>query len=181
MAQARAHYDRALALYDPAEHRVLATRFFGQDARVAILSFRSAALWLLGYPEGALADADQALSDAREIGQAATLMFALRHTSLTRIHCGKYAIANAQLEELLALAEEKGAALWKAGGTIQQGFVLALTGKVAEAVRNDSPPGSSHGGQREQQYIYRCICRIWREPMPSSANSTTLGAALAKR
>ena len=62
-------------------------------------------------------------------------MFALRHTSLTRIHCGKYAIANAQLEELLALAEEKGAALWKAGGTIQQGFVLALTGKVAEAVR----------------------------------------------
>jgi predicted ATPase len=134
-AEARAHYDRALALYDPGEHRVLATRFFGQDARVATLSYRSSALWLLGYPEGALADADQALSDAREIGQAATLMFALRHTSLTRIHCGKYATANAQLEELLALAEEKGAALWKAAGTIQQGFVLALTGKVAEAVR----------------------------------------------
>ena len=32
---------------------------------------------MLGYPEAALADAEQALRDAREIGQAATLMYAL--------------------------------------------------------------------------------------------------------
>ena len=76
IAEGRAHYDQAIALYDPAEHRPLATRF-GQDARVAILSYRSLALWLLGYPEAALADADHALKDAREIGQAATLMYAL--------------------------------------------------------------------------------------------------------
>ena len=36
IAEGRAHLDRAIALYDPAEHRPLATRF-GQDARVAIL------------------------------------------------------------------------------------------------------------------------------------------------
>ena len=76
IAQGRAHYDQAIALYDPAEHRPLATRF-GQDVRVAILSYRSWALWMLGYPEAALADADHALKDAREIGQAATLMYAL--------------------------------------------------------------------------------------------------------
>ena len=70
IAQGRTHLDQAIALYDPAEHRPLATRF-GQDARVAILSYRSWALWLLGYPEAALADADHALKDAREIGQAA--------------------------------------------------------------------------------------------------------------
>ena len=55
IAQGRAHFDRAGALYDPAEHRPLATRF-GQDLRVAILSYRSWALWMLGYPEAALAD-----------------------------------------------------------------------------------------------------------------------------
>ena len=76
IAQGRAHFDQAIALYDPAEHRPLATRF-GQDVRVAILSYRSLALWVLGYPEAALADADNALKDAREIGQAATLMYAL--------------------------------------------------------------------------------------------------------
>ena len=78
IAEGRAHYDQAIALYDPAEHRPLATRF-GQDVRVAIMSYRSLALWLLGYPEAALADADHALKDAREIGQAATLMFALHY------------------------------------------------------------------------------------------------------
>ena len=76
IAEGRAHFDQAIALYDPAEHRPLATRF-GQDTRVSALSYRSWALWLLGYPEAALADADHAVKDAREIGQAATLMYAL--------------------------------------------------------------------------------------------------------
>ena len=108
IAEGRAHFDQALALYDPAEHRPLATRF-GQDARVAILSYRSLALWFLGYPEAALADAEHALKDAREIGQAATLMYALCHRTLTHIYCGNYAAANAQSDELVALADEKGA------------------------------------------------------------------------
>ena len=119
----RAHYDQALALYDPAEHRPLATRF-GQDVGVAILSYRSLALWLLGYPEAALADADHALKDAREIGQAATLMYALHHASFTHIYCGNYATANAQLDELVALADEKGALLWKALGMLIQGCAI---------------------------------------------------------
>ena len=43
--------------------------------------FGRCALWMLGYPEAALADAEQALKDAREIGQAATLMYALVHVA----------------------------------------------------------------------------------------------------
>ncbi len=46
IAPGRVHLDRAIALYDPVEHRPLATRF-GQDAQVSILSQRSWALWLL--------------------------------------------------------------------------------------------------------------------------------------
>ena len=68
IAQSSAHLDQALALYDPSAHRTLATRF-GQDIRVAILSWRPLALWLLGYPEAARADLDRVLMDAREIGQ----------------------------------------------------------------------------------------------------------------
>ena len=72
IVEGRTHYDQALALYDPAKHRSLATRF-GQDIRVMVLSLRSIALWMLGYPEAALADVDQALKDAREIGHAAVV------------------------------------------------------------------------------------------------------------
>ena len=68
--------EHAIALYDAAEHRPLATRF-GQDVGVDAFGVSVVASWMLGYPEAALADVDHAISDARDIGQAARLMFAL--------------------------------------------------------------------------------------------------------
>jgi class 3 adenylate cyclase/predicted ATPase len=134
IAEARAHYDQAMALYDPAKHRPLATRF-GQDAGMTMLVIRSWALWLLGYPEVASVDTDRALKEAREIGQAANLMHALANASATRIHCGNYAAANAEADEVVALADQKSAVYWKAFGMMNQGCVLALTGKASEAVQ----------------------------------------------
>jgi predicted ATPase len=133
-AEGRAHLDRAIALYDPTEHRPLATRF-GQDIRVAALSYRSWALWMLGYPDAALVDTSRALKEAREIGQAATLMYALVHASLVHIQCGNYPTAKAEADELVALANAKGALFWKALGMSVQGCILALTGKAADAVQ----------------------------------------------
>jgi predicted ATPase len=89
---------------------------------------------LLGYPEAALADADHALKDARDIGQAATLMYALFFTTVTRFLCGNYAAASAQSDELVALAEEKGSLYWKAQGMLMRGDLFALTGKASDAV-----------------------------------------------
>src|SRR4029079_19519023 len=65
-AKARLHLDRSLALYDPAAHRPLAARF-GTDVAVSVLFYRSMALWSLGYPDAAPADANRAVSYAREI------------------------------------------------------------------------------------------------------------------
>jgi len=90
---------------------------------------------MLGYPEAALADAERALKYARELGQAATLMLALCFTSLTYSLSGDYSAANARLDENRVLANEKGAALWKAFGMLSQGCVLALTGKSSDAVQ----------------------------------------------
>ena len=134
IAEGRVHFDRAIALYDPTEHRPLATRF-GQDVGVVILSRRALALWLLGYPEAALADADKALKNAREIGQAATLMYAQVVTSLTLVHCGNYATANTQADEVVALADKMGTLFWKALGRISRACNLAQTGKASDAVQ----------------------------------------------
>ena len=134
IVQGREHYDQAMALYDPAEHRPLAT-LFGQDVRVSILSYRSRALWLLGYPDAALADADHALNDAREIGHAVTLVYALFHASFPDIRCGKYPAANALVDELLALADEIGAKQWKVGGMLVRTWLFAVTGKTSDAVQ----------------------------------------------
>ena len=134
IAQGRAHFDRAIALYNSAEHRPLATRF-GQDVRAAIWSYRSLALWPLGYPRAALADTEHALKEAREIGQAATLMYTLIWVTLTKILCGNYPAATALGDEFIALADEKRSLFWKASAMLIQGFVPGLTGKASTAVQ----------------------------------------------
>jgi predicted ATPase len=133
VTEGRAHLDRAIALYDPSEHRPLATRF-GHDIRASALAWRALALWMLGYPEAALADVEHALKDAREIGHAATSMFALSHTALALIHCGKQVAASALVGELVALADSKGTVYWKSYGLLLQGWLLAQTGRASEAV-----------------------------------------------
>ena len=132
-AQGRVHLDRAIALYDAAEHRALSAQF-GTDVRVAALSLRSMSLQVLGYPEAALVDSDLALKNAREIGQATTLLFALSFAPLINIYCGNYATAATELHEAVALADDKGTQFLKAIGMSNRGLVLALTGKASDAV-----------------------------------------------
>src|SRR5215468_7486813 len=55
IARGRVHLDRAFSLYDPAEHRPLATRF-GQDVGAATLCWRLIACWLLVNPQDAIID-----------------------------------------------------------------------------------------------------------------------------
>jgi class 3 adenylate cyclase/predicted ATPase len=131
--EGRAHLDRAIALYDPAEHRHLAA--LGHDARVATLSLRSFALCVLGFRHAALADTERALKEAREIGQAATLMYALLVASMTYVVCGDYAEANAITDELIALTDQTGSLFWGSWGMMQRGCILALTGKASDAVQ----------------------------------------------
>jgi tetratricopeptide (TPR) repeat protein len=118
------HYNRAIALYDPAKHRSLAARFAVGPA-VSSQCFRSWSLWLLGYPDAALASATDALKGAREIAQTPTLMYALFFVMLPHIWCGEKGHAKAHTDELVVLADEKGTAFWQADGIRAQGYLLA--------------------------------------------------------
>jgi hypothetical protein len=91
-------------------------------------------LWLLGHPDAARADITSALTNAREIGHAPTLMYALFNAAGMHIHWGDYHDAIALDEELVALAEEKNALLWQALGMMNGGELLAPVGKPLDAV-----------------------------------------------
>ena len=134
LAQARKHYDDAIGLYDPAAHLSLGMRF-GQDGRVAILSYRSVALWMLGYPDAALADANNSLQRARKIDQAGSLLFALSLATVTEFLRRDYATAKALADDLFTLADEKGALFWKPGGALYRGWLCAVAGDAVEAVQ----------------------------------------------
>ena len=147
-------------------------RRFGVDTRVSALCYRTIALWMLGYPDAALTDAAQALKDARKIGHAAVLMHALGHTPRIYAQCGNYAAASALANELISLADEKGAMFWKSAGMIFQGGLFVLTGKAAEAVETIISGITA--------LRYRRVFQFWLGPMGNWANSMMHGAALAK-
>ncbi len=134
IADGRTHLDRAFSLYDAAEHRSLATRF-GQDVGAATLCWRSLASWLLGYPQDALADIEQALRVAREIGHSATLLYVLNFSIWPHVHCGNYAAASALVDEFSVLKDQTASLFWAAWGMMQRGCVMALTGKASDAVQ----------------------------------------------
>lgn len=124
------HYDRAITIYDPAEHRPLKTRS-GRDLGVTLLSFRSSCVWQLGYPTASRNDAKRAVENAHETGHPTTLIYALHRAATSYTFCGDYAVAHAQLDELMALADERGKAL----ETLVRGRLFALTGNASDAVR----------------------------------------------
>jgi tetratricopeptide (TPR) repeat protein len=88
-------------------------------------------VWQLGYPAAARNDTERAVKNARETGHLATLIYALNRAANIYIWCGDYTTALAQLDELMALADEKG----KAFGTLVLGRLFVLSGNAADAVR----------------------------------------------
>jgi predicted ATPase len=51
------------------------------------------------------------------------------------MYCGNHVTVETQLDELVALADEKGALFWKTLGTSLQGCHFALTGKASKAIQ----------------------------------------------
>jgi predicted ATPase len=90
---------------------------------------------MLGYPTAALADAEQAISNAREIGETATLMYALFWASNVHIVRGNYATASALVDELISVADEAGAVQWNANGMMTRSWILAFTGRASDTVQ----------------------------------------------
>jgi predicted ATPase len=66
---------------------------------------------------------------------AYTLRYALHHISSAHSNFGSYATATALVDELVALADEKGALFWKIAGTVRKGELFSLTGKASDAVQ----------------------------------------------
>ena len=168
IAQGAGALDRAIALYDPAEHRPLATRF-GQDVRMAILSYRSLALWSLGYPEAALADADQcAQRCARDRSSRHFDVCADPAHALTHILCGNYAAANAQADELVALARRKGRLLLEGDrNDVEQGCCIGRDGQSLRTQFKSCTAGiaavRSTGATLWMPFWLSCLARAYAE------------------
>jgi predicted ATPase len=62
------------------------------------------------------------------------LILALVYTTYVHFECGNYTAANVSVDELVALADEKGASYWKVVGGLFRGLLFAVTSRASDAV-----------------------------------------------
>lgn len=130
--EALVHVEQVAALYDPERHRAHAF-LFGQDPGVICKAYGAVALALLGFPQAAQRQSEQAIAMSRTLSpnsQAVALHFAAMVRQLCRdeVHCREHAAACA------LIASEHGFPFWLAGSSVIGGWALAASGDAQSGI-----------------------------------------------
>jgi class 3 adenylate cyclase/predicted ATPase len=125
--EARDHFARALAVFQPGRDDDLAFRF-GFDPGVGAMSYLAFALWPLGEVDRAISLIDGMQRRIAEINHAGTLAFARLHTALFELMRGDPAGIEPNAAELARLAREHKLAFHGAAAAFLEGWVKAHSG-----------------------------------------------------
>ena len=132
-AQARAHLEQAIALYDPQKRQFHASRS-GQDPGVACLTHAAWTLWALGYSDQAQRRSHEALTLAQELSHPLSLAQALIATLRLHQYSREGQATQVQSEALLTLSTEHQFAFPLAWGTFMRGWAVAEQGQGEEGI-----------------------------------------------
>jgi class 3 adenylate cyclase/predicted ATPase len=129
------HVDRALALYEVSRHGTQALTFGGHDARECGLTQSGNALFLLGYPERALARRMEGIAHALALGQPHLVAHALTHGSMLLQLAGELEELDRQTILLARLADEHGLAVYQPEARIQAAWRAVHDGRDHSAAK----------------------------------------------
>jgi DNA-binding winged helix-turn-helix (wHTH) protein/predicted ATPase len=133
LRRARQRLASGLAIYGRGERGTGAVRS-GLSTAVVCLGHTAWALWLLGYPDQALAKSQQALALAERLSHPHGIVYALHFSCVVHQFRGEIGPARERAEAVVTLATEHGFAFWMAYGAIMQGWALAAQGRYDEGL-----------------------------------------------
>jgi predicted ATPase/class 3 adenylate cyclase len=125
---ARQHLEEGIARYTPDQRRAPVFQI-GQDPGVACRAYTARTLWLLGYPEQALARVHEALTLAHELSHSYSLAFARCMAAYVYQFCRDVPDVHEQAEAAVLFSTAQGFPQWAAVGTIFRGWSLAMQGQ----------------------------------------------------
>jgi predicted ATPase len=125
---ARQHLEEGIAGYTPDQRRAPVFRI-GQELGVACQANAARTLWLLGYPEQALARVHGALALAHTLSHPYSLVFARSWAAYLSQFRRDVPAVHEHAEAAVALATTQGFPQWVAWGTTLRGWALAKEGQ----------------------------------------------------
>ena len=130
---ARQHLEEGIALYTPDQRRAVVFRT-GQDPGVACRTYAAWTLWLLGYPDQALARLHDTLVLAHELSHPYSLAFARTIAGMVSHWRRDVPAVHEHAEAAVALSTDQGFSFWMDMGTIMRGWALAMQGQGEEGM-----------------------------------------------
>ncbi len=130
---ARRHLEQGLALYDREQSRA---RGFssGNDPGVVCLTRLAWSLWMLGYPDQALARMDEALALAESLAHPYSMGLALQFGAVLHQFRREAEQVQIKAEATLELAEAQGFVYWLGGAKCMRGWARAALGEVEAGI-----------------------------------------------
>lgn len=178
---ARAQLEQALALYDPGQH--YSSGFFhGGEPGVLGLAFLALDLWLLGYPDQALARSQDALALAQTLSHPPASATALVYATELRLLRREAQQTRELVEAILALATEHGFPFWLTWGTILSGWALAEQGRAADGIARMQQGMSAFratGAELWRTHFLALLAEAYARAGRAEAGLKTLAEALA--
>jgi class 3 adenylate cyclase/predicted ATPase len=158
------HVDRALALYEVGRHGTQALTFGGHDARECALNNIGTALFLLGYPERALARNDEGIAHALALGQPHVVAHAHNWGSILLQLAGELEELDRRTILLARLADEHGLAIYYPEARILAAWRTVREEqdhRAAEEMRNFLDRRAAMGTVFVQTYFLMLLADAW--------------------
>jgi predicted ATPase len=135
LSDSRSHMERAIRRYDDEGDGALHYRL-GRDPTVTCLGFGAFALWLLGYPDQAVAGVAQALRAAHAITPRHPFSLAYAMLSSAWVHQfrGEASLALQEANAAIEFANEQGFPAWLPHGQIIAGWAEVELGQTEKGV-----------------------------------------------
>jgi predicted ATPase len=181
-SQAHAYFKQGMRLYDPQQHHALAFRYGNVDPGVVCLAVAGWPLWLLGYPDQALAWVNEALTLAQNLEHPYTLARGLYYMTFLHQLRREYQIVCERAETAITVATAQQMALVLTPGPIMRGWALAMQGQGAEGLmqlRQGLDAYRATGAAFQRPHFLGMLAEVHRSLGQPEAGLTALREAMA--
>ncbi len=125
--------EQGIHLYDPQAHRPHAF-VYGQDPGIFSTSNLALVLWLIGYPDRALAKTNQALTLAHDLAHPFSIVIALQGGAFVHQLRREPKLAQSHADAVIALSAERGFSYFSWWALAVRGWAVAQQERGAEGI-----------------------------------------------
>jgi predicted ATPase len=133
VATAHTHFTQGITLYDSQRYRASAF-LYRDDAGMICHSLAARALWILGYPDQALARNHAMVTLAQQRVHPLSLCYVLSSAAIFHSFRREVRCTQERAEATIRLAQEQGFPHWMAVGAIQHGWARVQQGQAREGI-----------------------------------------------